>query len=284
MSRWLLCWTLLTLALCRAEEPANPGGSVFAVDDKQITKRIHDQAAALIAAGKTTKISALIEQLKNTSCRVQLPLTARTPPPDRLYEHCRPSVLIMAGIFKCDKCSDWHVAPASGFALSADGVCVTNYHVVDAPARETLVAMTSEGQVYPVKAVLAASKRDDIAILQLDGAKLSPAPLLPNAAVGSKVSVISHPDGRFYMLTAGIISRYFVSSRNQSASNMMAITADYARGSSGAAVFNERGEIVGMVASTQSIYYENKDGKQENLQMVVKQCVPAASILKLIEK
>jgi hypothetical protein len=38
------------------------------------------------------------------------------------------------------------------------------------------------------------------------------------------------------------------------------------------------------VSTTSSIYYgKGKNGSQENLQMVIKSCVPGASILKLIK-
>jgi hypothetical protein len=47
-------------------------------------------------------------------------------------------------------------------------------------------------------------------------------------------------------------------------------------------VVNEKGQVVGMVANTESIYYTNDNGKQENLQMVIRNCVPSASILQLI--
>jgi V8-like Glu-specific endopeptidase len=64
----------------------------------------------------------------------------------------------------------------------------------------------------------------------------------------------------------------------------MAITADYAKGSSGAPVFNRKGQVVGVVSSTSSIYYSVENGKKENLQMVVKNCIPVESIRELIQK
>jgi hypothetical protein len=62
----------------------------------------------------------------------------------------------------------------------------------------------------------------------------------------------------------------------------MTITADFARGSSGAPVLNDNGELAGIVRSTESICYEVEKGQQQDLQMVFKTCVPSASLLKLI--
>jgi hypothetical protein len=39
-----------------------------------------------------------------------------------------------------------------------------------------------------------------------------------------------------------------------------------------------------VVSSTSSIYYSVENGKKENLQMVVKNCIPVESIRELIQK
>ena len=83
-------------------------------------------------------------------------------------------------------------------------------------------------------------------------------------------------------LPAGIISRYQKTKRANKIVPMMTITADFAQGSSGAPILDDRGRVVGLVTSTSSVYYPAKNGKKEQLQMVFKQCVPGASILKLI--
>jgi S1-C subfamily serine protease len=144
--------------------------------------------------------------------------------------------------------------------------------------------MTRDGKTYGVKEVLAANRADDVVILQLDmgGAKLKPLSLAPNTPIGTDVTVISHPNRRFYSLSAGVVSRYCRRRTKRGTTNMVAITADFARGSSGGPVFDDRGNVAAMVASTSSVYYTQTKGKQQNLQMVFKQCVPSASILKLV--
>ena len=65
----------------------------------------------------------------------------------------------------------------------------------------------------------------------------------------------------------------------------MSITADYARGSSGGPVLNEHGAVVGMVCSTRTTYYGTKGkDKDDDVQMIVKFCIPGESIRALLKK
>ena len=95
--------------------------------------------------------------------------------------------------------------------------------------------------------------------------------------------VISHPDEHFFTFSEGIIARYVsvLLEKNGGEVTMMAVTADFGAGSSGAPVFNERGGVIGMVNNTQSLYYDAKRGK--DLQMVFKQCLPSQYIQQLIK-
>jgi S1-C subfamily serine protease len=142
--------------------------------------------------------------------------------------------------------------------------------------------MDSNGKTFVVSEVLAANKSADVALLRLRDAKLTPLPLAVRAPVGTAVSVISHPDGRYFTMTKGDVSRYFVARSKTGQANRMAITADYAKGSSGAPVLDSTGAVVGMVSATNSIYYSKVKGHNENLQMVVKSCVPVDAIHRLL--
>ena len=64
---------------------------------------------------------------------------------------------------------------------------------------------------------------------------------------------------------------------------MIAITADFAKGSSGAPVFNEYGAVVASVNNTQSTYYSVKNGVKDNLQMVFKNTVSMEHLRELIK-
>ena len=116
------------------------------------------------------------------------------------------------------------------------------------------------------------------------GKKNLPAlPLADTASPGEEVSVISHPQGRHYCLTNGRISRYHRETNEETGetNDWLSITADFALGSSGGPVLNNKGEVVGMVASTLTAYAENSDCKaqpERDVQMVFKDCIPLRSI------
>jgi hypothetical protein len=64
----------------------------------------------------------------------------------------------------------------------------------------------------------------------------------------------------------------------------MAVTAEFAKGSSGAPICNASGAAVGVVNNTESIYYSVEDGHQKNFQMVVRNCTPASALIDLCKK
>ena len=191
----------------------------------------------------------------------------------------------MGRLYNCGKCSKWHTSMASAFAIGQDGIIVTNHHVLEKDEGEILGAMDFQGNVFSVDKVLAANREDDLVILKLRDAKLIPMALAKPANVGADVWVISHPNRKLFTMTKGMVSRYQMIFKNgQKPGRRMSITADYAKGSSGAPVFNHKGQVVGVVSSTSSIYYSIENGKKENLQMVVKNCIPVESIHELIQK
>ena len=241
----------------------------------------------LLDDNQTVNLADLKSQLTQKFSKVVLNrIHDSSASPNTLYDHVCESVLVMGRLYNCGKCSKWHTSTASAFAIRKDGVIVTNYHVLEKNEGEILGAMDFEGNVFAVEEVLAANKEDDLAILKLRNAELTPMALGKPANVGTDVWVISHPDRRMYTMTKGMVSRYYkiLENDHQKTGHRMSITADYAKGSSGAPVFNRKVQVLGVVSSTNSIYYNIANGKKENLQMVVKNCIPVECINKLIQK
>ncbi len=256
------------------------------IHDGLIKSRFSDAGVRLMKDKRAISKDKVAEQLNRTSCAVTLiPTATRRVTGVELVRSCRPGVLIVGGVYKCGKCEKWHTSTATGFALSEDGVFATCYHVLKSDNKEAHCVMTEDGKVYSVTEILAADEAADVAICRAEGARFVPLSLASdNLPEGEAVSVISHPVSRFYTLTEGKVSRYFMLRRtNGKHLPFMEITADFAKGSSGGPVLDSRGNVVGMAASTQSIYYDVKDGRKDNLQMVIKQCVPVSAIRALIK-
>lgn len=282
LPRWFAAASAVALMLLAAPAVRS---EVVPVDDQEFGRRATRDIAALLDRKQLTPYAELKKQLDRRVASVPLALTAPAAAAldgAAIYARARAGVLVMCQPYKCGKCNQWHVNFSTAFAVTADGVIAANYHSMKSTNTEAMVVATADGRLYPVREVLAASAEDDAVLLRTDARNLVPLPLSADEPVGRPVSVVSHPDRQFFVMTRGHVSRYYVErGPSQAASTRMAITADYAKGSSGGPVFNEAGAVVGMVASTHSIYYEDHDGKQENLQMVIKSCVPARAILRL---
>ncbi|HXI54167.1 MAG TPA: serine protease [Candidatus Saccharimonadales bacterium] len=263
-----------------AARPLNLPGEI---SDERMESYLDENAERLLKSGQTVKMADLLRQLHRRSVTLQLPKPATSPVSTvELAARARAGVLVIGDLYKCKKCPRWHVGVSSGFVLSTNGVCATCYHVVNVPDSPTLVAMTGDGRVVPVREVLAANPHTDVALLRLDGTGYVPLPLDTEAPVGADVRVLSHPDDHFFTFSQGIISRYVSVPLEKRAGEvtMMAITADFGAGSSGAPAFNAVGGVIGMVNNTQSLYYDPKRGR--DLQMVFKHCLPSQYIRELI--
>ncbi len=257
-----------------------------AIDDRQIESRFVELISKRLDENKGVAVKELRDQLKKADRTTRKLAFAKRGKekltPAQIYEKRRESVVALGNIYKCDKCDDWHPNLAGGVILTADGVALTNHHVVADSRAKAFGAITADGKVHGIKEVLAASRNADLALVQLDGEGFVPAPLAVEAPVGSPVTVISHPDGRFYTLTTGYISRYFTQHAKGAKRHRVAITADYARGSSGCPVFDEHGSVVALVSTTSSIYYNRSKDVQKNLQMVIKASVPMSELRGLL--
>lgn len=140
----------------------------------------------------------------------------------------------------------------SGFIVSPEGKVLTNYHVID-NARYATVTLEN-GTKYEVEGVLNYDAKKDIAILKLKNSGILKAVRLGNSdslKVGSEIVAIGSPMGYKNTVSTGIISG-FRESEIRSGQDMQ-ISAPITSGSSGGALFDMQGEVVG-------ITYAGRDG------------------------
>lgn len=254
------------------------------IDDEALKSAFEKKLRQLHDAGKTISQSQVHRELIQMEGKT-FPLSARDkkarPSTNSLYSRACDATLAIGHLYLCEKCDRWHASLATGIVVTAEGLILTNYHVLNFERAKAYGAMTSDGRVFPLKSVVATSQRDDLALIRLGGSPdLSFVSLASEATVGEPIAVVSHPDSHFFTYSKGHISRHFLTPKTKVP--RLQITAPFAKGSSGAGVLNESGELVGLVAATNSIYYRQEDKRQEDLQTVIYSCVPLSAIRKLL--
>jgi S1-C subfamily serine protease len=293
ISRILACGLAAALWGCTsglAADPA-PAGETFD-DPAAIAKEFSAELTQLAKDETLVSPEDLAKQAeKEETCLLETPSPgAEKLSAEAVYARARSSVLVVGGISKAGKGRARHPFCATGFAIHKDGVIVTNFHVLAAfHDLKAVGVMTADRHVYPIEAVLAADKRNDVAVLKIKGAALAPLPLATRVPVGATVYCLSHPvlnsqktESGFYTFTSGIVSaRLRLRIAEGKPVDVLAITADYATGSSGGPILNEQGAVVGMVCQTLPIF---SDAEEVNVQMVWKFSRPASSILALVSK
>src|SRR5262249_13601735 len=127
---------------------------------------------------------------------------------------------------------------------------VTNHHVI-VNARQALRVVDVDGRAHAAR-VLEASRRLDLAVLEVPGAELVPATIGRSAGlrVGELVFAIGHPWGQPWVVTAGVVSglgAVAVPGRREPGSYIRS-DVRLAPGNSGGALLDARGAVVGLNA------------------------------------
>jgi serine protease Do len=133
----------------------------------------------------------------------------------------------------------------SGFVVDADGVILTNAHVVDG-ADEVTVKFQNQRE-YTAK-VLGVDKATDVAVLRVDAHDLPTVTTgdSTKARVGEWVVAIGAPFGLDNTVTSGIISAKSRSLPGESIVPFIQTDAAVNPGNSGGPLFNLKGEVIGI--------------------------------------
>jgi len=264
-----------------------------AIDDQAMKDQLLSEAKKRLEAKTLTPGETLRSQLNRKTTKVTFAQpNSNVLPASEQYEYARSSVVIMGSVFLCGKCKNLHLSTGAGFAVSEDGVYLTNHHVVSSATNSLgMVAITADGKVAGVTEVLAANQVEDWALVRIPELKLKPLPLKGNVSVGSEVFLVSHPNEHFFSFGKGNVARYgkgkTLSAQGTAkdrkvlgVTEWLEITAEFGKGASGGPVMDNCGNVVGLISRVEGSKVADSSEDHSLGRMVFKQCTPAGLILK----
>jgi S1-C subfamily serine protease len=161
-----------SLLLLPALAIAAPFGSTAEqpIDDAQIFQRLDREVGALAESGKAPL--GREERLKQAARRTTtvsklLAPSSHVLSKEDLYTRAAASTVLFGTAFKCEKCTRWHSAMASGVIIDPSGIVATNYHVAVAAKGDAMGVMLSDGTFLPVTEILAADQKQDVALVRI---------------------------------------------------------------------------------------------------------------------
>ncbi len=165
----------------------------------------------------------------------------------------------------------------SGFFIG-NGLVATNYHVVNGAKVGTVKLVRSNSNTqqkrYPIEGVVATDKEKDLAIVKVIGLYAFPLPLGNSDHVkdGQIVYAVGNPRGFEGTFSSGEISNILSNGTPRIKGKVLQFTAAISRGSSGGAVVNQWGQVIGIVSETRD------DGQNLNF------AIPVNALKSLMEE
>ena len=135
---------------------------------------------------------------------------------------------------------------ASGIFLTSDGLAVTNYHVIQDVHHA--IAITTDGREHQLEGVFSVDKDNDLAIIKVSGSGFRTLELGDSGRLrqGEDIYAIGSPLGLANTFTSGVVSNV---NRVLDGQTLIQFSAPITFGSSGGALINSKGQIVGITTS-----------------------------------
>jgi hypothetical protein len=224
------------------------------------------------------------------------PISSAALSNDTVHERCKKASLMIGTLYDCGRCNNLHANLAGAVAISADGIALTNYHVLERNEGNVkgLVAMNYLGECFAMAEVLAASKANDVALIRFGTDRpFDPVPIVDvSPQPMSPIFVMSHPHNEFFVVSTGVVSRLAKGTMTGDSTTWLEVTAEFSGGSSGSGIFNAQGELVGLVSRIHPLFRKERGAAEASpkgdlptvyVEQILRRCVPVESIRALIE-
>jgi hypothetical protein len=209
----------------------------------KVFKTIALQALFWTSTNNEQQLSADVEKFLDNISKVSLKELKKKKSPAQIYEENNDAV-VMIRVYNDQ---GEVIGFGSGFNFYPVGVIATSLHVVLSEGSYMDVKFPTHG-VYEEVYIVGLDTQSDLAVLRIKGKNLPTIKTMRSVEVevGDKVFTISNPEGYVNTMSEGIVS----AARIIDGELLYQISAPISQGSSGGAVFNEFGEVVGVVAAT----------------------------------
>jgi hypothetical protein len=294
---------LATIAFCLQATAQAPDVVVYRRGRQQVEldNAIRDSAKELFASSNAVRLAAVKVQLRRTNCEALLPAPNTVRLSGReICDLASQAHLRIGWAFTTAASDQWQVNLAGGYLITTNGIAATCYHVVQpdpAVKQGCLIAANETGAVFAVTEVLAANRYSDVCLVRIAGHDFKPLPLTTNTYPGDAAYCFSDPlDQRGYF-SAGVVNRFYQFPGRRPASapawatfyspTRLNVSTDWAPGSSGSAVLDQCGNVIGHV-STISAVSEDEGSQADDIRMsgptmiVFHEAVSARDVLLLI--
>lgn len=190
-----------------------------------------------VSAQRRTPVVVAVHNVVPSIVNIQTEATIRQQDPDPFF-----------GFFNQDRV--YHTQSlGSGFVWAADGIVVTNAHVVEGASRITV--NTSDNRQLAAK-VIGVDPDSDLAVLKVDGTNLTAAPIGTSSdlMIGEPVIAVGNPYGLSGSVTTGIVSATGRSvpskERGRTYTDFIQTDASINPGNSGGPLLNIEGKVIGI--------------------------------------
>lgn len=232
----------------------------------------HEAVKAQLKSPKPGLISLVAESTQSKSSRD----VART---------ARAAHLRVGWFYRCTRCDKMHLNMAGAYAVAPDVVATAN-HVIEPPAtlkEGSLIVANADNEIFATTAILGADAKADVALIRVTAGGLKPLPLRADVDLGEPAYCFSDPLKHRGYFSAGIVNRlYSLDSTEGAASQRLNVSTDWAQGSSGSAVLDEYGNVIGHVARIQT--FNSNPAPSNGTTLVLHEAIPAKTVLNLIKR
>lgn len=260
-----------SLSLAFSQSASAQGDGTPIVDQtpagiKKANAAIIDKILPLIDAKKPLSRDEVKQRLLEPQPQtIDLPAVKQAPIScEEVAEVARAANLRVGYCYLCENCDDWHLGLAGGYAIAPD-VVATCDHVIDSSIKMRegyLIVADQDGNAYPVTSVIARSAAMDAALIRVDGADFKPLALNGAVRQGASAFCYSSPLGQLGYFSEGIVNRFYWDRPYQGGDkNFLDVarhlrvnfSTDWAPGSSGSAVLDQAGNVIGHVSQIAGI-------------------------------